>query len=1585
MEIKEFIATLKKSNFSLAIEKEKLILKGDKRKVAKDQIQAIKSNQYIIDYIKEHKNELIEYLSLFSEKVSFENKSSNISSIYQLSGLQEGMLFHGLYDGGSAGYSEQFVCDLIGPDLAIFSQSWKHLLRRHSILRSAFFHDQFNMPVQCVYREVELPVELLDLQNMGDKEQAAAIKSYEEADIQKGFDFKVAPLMRLGLLRLTEDRYRMIWTSHHILFDGWSLQILMEEFLNTHDSLTHGKTVSEGVEDRYEEYIRYIELIDKEQEKSYWLNYLKGVNQATLLPFIEITKERTKGIGTYQSVFLPVDTRTTQKIESYVQRHRITVNTLMQGVWSFLLHHYTGSSDIVYGVIVSGRPDDLPVIEQRVGMYINTLPLHSGMKEHDVIVTWLHGIQNEQVASRQFQHTPLHEVQGWIGVQGDLFDTILVFENYPLSKVLSSRKWSLQIENVQIRDQTNYPLTILINHAEQIIIRFSYNANLLAEVQVKKISEHFEHVLLQIIENVDGRVSNIKLLTPAEEHQLVVEFNANESLYPKHRGITDLFEEQVSKTPAGTAVVFEGERLSYLQLDERSNQLAHYLRSRGVKEETLVPICIERSLEMIIGILGILKAGGAYVPIDAGYPEERISYMLKDIGCKLVVTTSDYVGVFEKENAEVVCMDRLGDVLRAFSRDKAVNATGPDSLAYVMYTSGSTGKPKGVMVEHRNVVSLVRGIDYVSLSKEDILLSTGSPSFDATTFEYWSMLLNGGQLILCTENKLLDSELLKEEIDSRGVTKMWFTSSWFNQLVETDISVFEGLGTILVGGEKLSEQHIKKLSQTYGDVEIINGYGPTENTTFSLTCKISGLQISGPIPIGRPLSNRRVYVLDEWQRLVPVGVAGELYLGGDGLGRGYLNRPELTAEKFIADPFNKEPGARLYKTGDLGRWLADGNIEYLGRIDDQVKIRGYRIEPGEIESVLMQSGLVSQAVVMAKEDKEGTRRLISYVVPNGVFNKEAMLSYSRSRLPEYMLPSLWVELESVPLTPNGKVDKKSLPEPAANEPLGDKYTAPQNELEVKLTQIWQELLHIPRIGIHDNFFELGGNSLLVMRLGSSIRRQLEMELAIKSLFAHPTIAELAAHLGNQSKELLLPVVDVLPRPERIPLSFSQERLWFIDRLAGSSVQYHVPAVLRLKGKLNREALEGALQTIVNRHEVLRTMIGEYEGRAFQNIKDLNRWQISIVDGSVYKEDPEGLQKNIRQIISKPFDLSKDYMLRADLIVVQEQDHVLVVTMHHIASDGWSISILVKEVKELYEAYKEDRPAQLRPLKIQYADYAIWQRKFLQGEVLERKLDYWKTKLEGVAPLQLQTDYSRDVIQSTRGAIATFNINKELTQLLRKLSQQENATLFMTLLAAFKVLLYRYTGQQDICVGTSIANRPGQEMEELLGFFVNMLALRSEVHSDDFFTAVLQQVKQTTLEAYEHQDIPFEKVVAVIKERDLGRSPLFQVLFVLLNTPEVPELRLGELSLFKEDYEHTTAQFDITFLLTETPVGLRATVEYCTDLYHEQTITRMMGHFQELLSAIVKQPDEKVGLLPMLTMAEEHQLVVEFNANESLYP
>jgi amino acid adenylation domain-containing protein len=1112
MVIKEFIKNLEESNFSLAVENGKLILKGDKKKLTRDEIQAIQTNESVISFIRENKNELIQYVSI-SSATNSGKKSKDISSLYSLTGLQQGMLFHSLYDETSGAYIDQFSGELTGLDPELFTRSWDYLLKTHTILRTAFYYDAFSIPVQCVYDDAKLPVEYLDYRHMDAGEQRSEIKKYEETNRRKGFNFKKPPLMRLGLIRLADDRYTMVWSFHHILFDGWSLPVLMEEFLTTYELLRSGKEVTLPPEDRFEDFIRYIERINKQNEESYWKNYISGVEQGTLLPFIPPVTDRNKGIGIYNTISLRIENAFAEKIQSYAQKNRITINTLMQGVWSSLLHHYTGNTDIVFGVIVSGRPDDLPAVERRVGLYINTLPLHSVINEKQSLVEWLQGLQQQQVSSRQYQHTPLQTIQSWAGIKGDFFDTILVFENYPVSKIVQSRTWSLGLDNLHTWEQTNYPLTLTIGSGEHIGVRFRYNSRLLSDEYAGHIRNHFEHVLSQIVNEEVDSPHNIQLLTSSEQNNLLTKFNRSQVDYPADKTIVDLIEEQVIKNPDKTALVFENEKLTYREFNERSNQLAHLLQAKGVKPETLVPLFIERSLEMLIGVMGILKAGGAYVPVDPDYPEERVKYMLEDTKATIVVSShasKDKLQGFDK--IDIISLDNNCTAIRQYPSVNVPGIVKPHHLAYVIYTSGSTGRPKGVMIEHAALMDHCYGVIESADLRRCASFAIFAPLvFDAGHSMFHSAFIMGASTHVLSNRVLTDGDQLAAYINNNDIDCIKIVPSLWLTYADTG-NVILARKLMIFGGEGFAASILDRLTKVNYDGDVFNHYGPTEATIGKTIHKVDLNKQYYSIPIGKPFSNTQLYIVDPSHRPVPVGVAGELMIAGDGLARGYLNLPEMTAQKFIKDPFSKDADAKMYKTGDQARWLSDGNIEYLGRIDEQVKIRGFRIETGEIEGVIQQSDLVHQGVVVAKQDSVGNKRLIAYIVPKPSFTKESMVNFLRNKLPDYMIPVLWVPLESLPLTTNGKINKKALPDPDASDLLSDQFVAPRTDLESRLADIWKEILGVERVGVHDNFFDLGGHSLLVMRLISAIRKELKVELAISTFFELLTIEGLANYI-----------------------------------------------------------------------------------------------------------------------------------------------------------------------------------------------------------------------------------------------------------------------------------------------------------------------------------------------------------------------------------------------------------------------------------------------------------------------------------------
>ncbi|MDH3276218.1 MAG: amino acid adenylation domain-containing protein, partial [Gammaproteobacteria bacterium] len=908
----------------------------------------------------------------------------------------------------------------------------------------------------------------------------------------------------------------------------------------------------------------------------------------------------------------------------------------------------------------------------------------------------------------------------------------------------------------------------------------------------------------------------------------------------------------------------------------------------------------------------------------------------------------------------------------------------------VIYTSGSTGTPKGVEIPHRAINRLVRNTDYYQVDATDRVAQASNVSFDAATFEIWGALLNGAQLVGIDKAVLLNSKSLAAFLQEQGISAMFLTTALFNQIAREVPGAFKGLRGLMFGGEAVDPDAVRQVLTNQPPERLLHVYGPTESTTFASWYQVEDVPAdASTVPIGRPLANTTLYVLDKNMNPVPVGVPGELYIGGDGLARGYLNRPELTAEKFVPDPLH--PQSTLYRTGDKVRYRRDGAIEYLGRFDHQVKLRGFRVELGEIESVLLRQRMVSDAVVVVHEDESGDKRLVAYVVADSsdAPSEADLRDFVAKRLPNYMVPSAFMMLDKLPLTANGKVDRKALPVPGdMRASLGAEYTAPRTELEQRLAQIWAGVLKLERVGVHDNFFDLGGHSLMATQVVSRIRGQLNVELPLSEMFGYPTVAELAPVLESLLGESGGGEADVIPVVERsgdLPLSFAQERLWFLDQLEPGSTVYNMPLAIRLKGDLSVAGLMNSLNTIIRRQEGLRTRFAMHQGKPIQIIEDVG---IELAQDDFSALPPETVESEVKARVDaeglRPFDLSTGPLLRGRLLRLSDQEHVLLLTMHHIISDGWSLGVLFRELGACYAAFGEGEQPVLAELPIQYADFAVWQRDWLSGEQLEIQLAYWREKLEGLSTLNLPTDRSRPAIQTYAGAYETLRLDVELSKQLTSLSKQAGVTLFMTLLGAFVVLMHRYSGQDDVVIGSPIANRNRSELEDLIGFFINMLVLRLDLTGNPGFRELLGQVQETALGAYQHQDIPFEKLVEILQPtRDRSRNPLFQVQFALQNAP-MKALELKGLTLEPVNSEVQVTHFDLECHVWPRGTELDVVIVYNTDLYDATRIQRILRHYRNLLQSVVAEPDRRIAELALLG-AEEQQQFIDWNQTAADYP
>ena len=1176
-------------------------------------------------------------------------------------------------------------------------------------------------------------------------------------------------------------------------------------------------------------------------------------------------------------------------------------------------------------------------------------------------------------------------------------------QGYPYRRLLKDLRGSEELFDVVLEleglhaelAETGAGVRLRLQRAGEdgLVLAVAYDREGYSRTGIERFIRQWEEVMRQVVAAPEQRFSEMELIGPEELLQLLVKWNRTASEYPRESCVHELFEEQVRLRAAATAIEMGDEKVSYEELNRRANQLAHYLRARGVGADVPVGVMMNRSIELLVGLLGILKAGGAYVPLDPDYPQERLAFMLADVQMPLLLIKEQWLELVPPTEAATICMDRDWPEIARESEENPESRTSAENLAYVMYTSGSMGQPKGVSVVHRSIVRLVKETNFVDLNPSEVFLQFAPVSFDASTLEIWGSLLNGSRLVVMPSGPT-SLEELGRAIEDHSITTMWLTAGLFHAMVDKQLTSLKSVKQLLAGGDALSVAHVQKFLAEENGGTLINGYGPTENTTFTCCHRMSSPLPSyeNTVPIGRPIANTTAYVLNEEMQPVIVGALGELYTGGDGLARGYVNHPEATAEKFVPNPFSEEPGARLYKTGDFVRYLEDGRIEFVGRRDEQVKVRGFRVELGEIQAALEQIEYVLEAVVVVDKDAQGNQRLVAYVVADEDESELAakLREYLREKLPEYMVPSAFVTLSEFPLTPNGKVDRRALPAPEFLQ-SGSKRVAPRTPVEELLVEIWADVLGVEQPGIEDDFFELGGHSLLAAQIVSRIRQAFEIELPLRTFFEASTPAGLAAVVEAElsaGTALDIPPVKAVERDGVLPLSFAQQRLWFLDQLEPGSSAYNIPAAVRLKGSLDVKALERSLKEVVRRHEVLRTNFTMVDGQPVQVIGEAEEFSLPVLElaATLSEEEREAEVQRLAQVeAAQPFDLGTGPLLRATLLRLSADEHVALLTMHHIVSDGWSIGILIRELAALYEAFTQDQPSPLPELPIQYADYAVWQREWLSGEVLEKQLGYWREQLAGApAQLELPTDHARPAVQSVAGAFESFRVSRELSEQLRKLSRSEGATLFMTLLAAFKLLLYRYTGQTDLVVGTPVANRRQVETEGLIGFFVNTLALRTKISGAESFRELLDQVKDVALAGYAHQDVPFERLVEALQpQRDMSRSPIFQVMFDLDNTPQ-ENLKLSGLTLGPIQGEQDTAKFDLTLDLRERDGVLTGRFGYNLDLFERPTIVRMIGHFQKLLESLVADKFERISLLSMISEDERRQQLVEWNQTHADY-
>jgi amino acid adenylation domain-containing protein len=1499
----------------------------------------------------------------------------NVEDIYPLSPLQQGMLFHALYSPEEGAYVEQWPLMVDGAlDVDAHARAVQRTVDRHTALRTGMVWRNAPQPLQVVFREAPVEVRRLDWSDQGEDGWRRQLADFLAADRRRGFDLARAPLLRTAYVRIDGGRHLLVVTIHHAIMDGWSVPLIFADMDAFYRAERGGRVLDLPPAPRYREYVAWLQKQDPAADEAFWRAALDGFGEPTPLPLDRggavVAEEHARVRRT-----LSADEH--RRLVAFARENAVTANTVVQGAWALTLARWAGADDVVYGTVVAGRPAELAGVEQTVGLFINTVPFRVRVRETGTVREWLAGIQRTQGEIRQHEHVSLVDVHGWSAIPRDrpLFESAYVFENAPIDGGGDEddpvHTWAMEIP-----ERVNYALTLVVVPAAELELRLNYDPRRFTAQSAERILDTLRAALDAILHSSSRPLASVGVLTE-EERRTLETFGRGEAV--------DLlttfgrrFEAQAARTPDAPALEFEGRTVSYAELEARANRLARRLATRGAGAGRLAAVSLERSLQLPIAFLAVMKSGAAFLPIDPVDPVQRRRRVLADSGAVVLLSERRLAEGVE----DVVPLMDVVEEEAAASADPAHPpgiGVSPEDAAYVLYTSGSTGIPKGVVVPHRGIATAA-GAAARTLAPGARMLQSIALTFDLFVLELGATLLHGGCLVLARRERMLPGDDMAALLRDERIDAMVTVPSMLAATPETDLP---GLRTIFVGGEALPGSVARRWG---AGRDLVNVYGPTETTMFcTLTPPLRG---EGEPPIGAPPPGVGAWVTDSALRLMPPGAVGELFIGGVGVGIGYLARPALTAERFLPDPFAGVAGARMYRTGDRVRWRGDGQLDFLGRVDFQVKVRGFRIEPGEVELALTAQPAVGSAAVVAREDAPGDTRLVAYVTPRGAERPEpAELRRALAAiLSAHMVPTEWVVLEMLPLNPHGKVDRRALPAPGPRPTFPTHRAAGRTPAEELVADAWEKVLGV-RPGVHDNFFELGGHSLRATQLISRIREAFGADVPLRAIFEAPTVAELAARAvaaragGMEAAPPLVPQ----PREGDLPLSFAQQRFWFVERIGQSSNAYVMPQALRLRGALCADALRRALDALVDRHESLRTVFPLRGGGPVQHILPELRIPLPLTDLSTLpvEEREAAVKRAMQGEMETLFDLERGPVIRARLLRLGAEEHVLLLSMHHIAGDAWSLDVLFDELEALYAGERDGTPAALPPLPVQYADFTLWQRARLSGPGLEGQLAYWRARLSGAPTLPLPTDRPHPPVQSFRGATVHFDWGEELSAAVGALARKQGVTTFMVLLAGFQVLLQRWSGSDDVIVGSPIAGRTPRETEGMIGIFLNTLALRTGLSGDPTFAEALRRVRETALDAFAHQHVPFERLVDELKvERSLARHPLFQVVFSMIAGAAAAHGTFAGLRVETAEADDVPAKVDLSLMVGETEGRLRGAIIYAAELWDEGTIRRMAEHLRTLLAAAAADPATSISALPMIGGDERRTVLEAWNRTDA---
>ncbi|RKG73736.1 amino acid adenylation domain-containing protein, partial [Corallococcus exercitus] len=1507
-----------------------------------------------------------------------------------LSFAQQRLWFLDRWQPRSAFYNVPSALRLLGPlQLPALQSAFDELIRRHESLRTTF-DSTGEDPHQVIHPARSLPIPVIDLRTLPTADRMPEARKLADAEAQRPFDLSEGPVLRLTLLRLEEQEHVLLGVMHHIVSDDRSIQVLIRELSALYDAFQRGQpSPLPPLPVQYADYAvwqrSWLQGDVLDARLGWWRQQLDGMPQALELPTDRPRPAHQGHRGAVSEHRLP--RALSDSLRAFHRREGVTPFMTLLAATQVLMHRYSGQEDFALGTPVEGREQQ--GLEGLIGFFINTVVLRARPRPGLSFRELLAQARESTLGALAHQDVPFEKLVEALQPKRDpsrspLFQVMVIYQQ---GLELTGAMPGLTLLPLEVEGRTaRFDLSLsFTDHPEGLGLAFEYNTDLYDAATVARMAGHLHELLTGVVARPEAPLSELPLLTPAERQTLLVEWNDTRAPARADMRLHELVEAQVDRAPDAPAVVFEGQRLTYRELDTRANQLAHHLRSLGVGPEVPVAVCLERSLEMVLGLLAILKAGGAYVPMDPSYPAERLAFMLEDARAPVLLTQERLKPALPATSGRVVCLDSGWDAVAREPTHRPRVAVAPEGAAYIIYTSGSTGRPKGALNTHAAIHNRLAWMQSAySLTPDDAMLQKTPFGFDVSVWEFFWPLMTGAKLVMARPGGHQDAAYLTRTIAEERITTLHFVPSMLQVFVEQPgLESCTSLQRIFSSGEALPADLARRCLERL-PARLYNLYGPTEAAVDVTHWTCEPGDPSRTVPIGRPISHLRLHVLDAGLRPVPVGIPGELYIGGLGLARGYHHRPDLTAARFVPDPVGAQPGARLYRTGDLARYRPDGAIEYLGRTDFQVKLRGFRIELGEVEACLGLHPAVREAVVVAREDVPGEPRLVAYVVPGPGHDADtaALRQHLQQRLPEYMVPAAFVVMTALPLSANGKLERRALPAPSAPQEATRVAVPPRTRTEQLLCGLFARVLRLERVGPHDDFFALGGHSLLATRLVARVQEAFGVELPLRAFFDAPTVAKLAVLVDARPPgEGSAPAPRPVPRDGALPLSFSQQRLWFLDQWQPGSPLYNIPAALDLEGALDVGLLERCFQELVRRHEPLRTTFLQGEHGGEQRVHAEAAAPLTVVDLEALpatERDAEA-RRLATEEAHRPFDLARGPLMRVTLLRLEPRRHVLLLTLHHIVSDGWSLEVLLRELAVLHDAFLRGEPSPLPPLPVQYADYAVWQRNWLQGDVLDAQLGWWRQQLDGMPrALELPTDRPRPALVTSRGAVVTRRLPRDLSDALRAFHRREGVTPFTTYLTALQALLYRYSGQDDLGVGTPVSGRGRPELEGLVGLFINTLVLRARIDGDRSFRELLAQARDAVLGAFSHQDVPFERLVEALQpERDLSRAPLFQVMLVHQHGLEL-ERALPGLTLRPMPVEGRTAKFDLTLYVTDGEHGQELGLEYNADLFEPATAARLLGHLEVLLRDVTVHPERRVAELPLLTGAERHQHLVEWN-------